>query len=130
MDAKPGLGSVEAENLVADVYKNATLPAGFKLDKSTDVIFNLPDFAAKTVLDDATKFRGIANMSELKPEFKQYIKEVKINSQTLANELIKRALSNYDSAIFHGLINLSLRFRFFFGGHIGINCCGDRAFIF
>ena len=39
MDAKPGLGTVEAENLVADVYKNATLPAGFKLDKSTDVIF-------------------------------------------------------------------------------------------
>ena len=76
MDAKPGLGSVEAENLVADVYKNATLPAGFKLDKSTDVIFNLPDFVAKTVLDDAANFKGIANMSELKPEFKQLFGEL------------------------------------------------------
>ena len=76
MDAKPGLGSVEAENLVADVYKNATLPAGFKLDKSTDVIFNLPDFAAKTVLDDAANFKGIANMSELKPEMKQLFGEL------------------------------------------------------
>ena len=76
MDAKPGLGSVEAENLVADVYKNATLPAGFKLDKSTDVIFNLPDFVAKTVLDDAADFKGIANMSELKPEFKELFGEL------------------------------------------------------
>ena len=70
MEAKPGLGSVEAENLVGDIYKNASLPAGFKLDKSTDVIFNLPDFAAKTVLDDAANFKGIANMQELKPEMK------------------------------------------------------------
>ena len=60
MEAKHGLGSVEAENLVTDLYKNASLPAGFNLDKSSDVIFNLPDFAAKTVLDDAANFKGIA----------------------------------------------------------------------
>ena len=29
MDAKPGLGAVEAENLVADVYKNASFTCGF-----------------------------------------------------------------------------------------------------
>jgi len=64
------LGSVEAENLVADVYKNASLPAGFKLDKSTDVIFNLPGFAGKTMLKDAADFKGIANIQDIKPEMK------------------------------------------------------------
>ena len=76
MDAKPGLGSVEAENLVTDLYKNASLPAGFNLNRSSDVIFNLPDFAAKTVLDDAANFKGIANMSELKPEMKVLFQEL------------------------------------------------------
>ena len=76
MDTKPGLGEIEAENFVADVYKNASLPAGFNLNKSSDVIFNLPDFAANTVLKDAADFKGIANMSELKPEMKKLFEEL------------------------------------------------------
>jgi hypothetical protein len=76
MQAKPGLGDIEAENFVADVYKNASLPAGFNLNKSSDVIFNLPDFAANTVLKDAADFKGIANMSELKPEMKKLFEEL------------------------------------------------------
>jgi len=77
MDAKPGLGSVEAENLVADVYKSAKLPAGFQLNNyRQDVAFNLPEFVAKTVLDDASNFNKVANMQELKPEFKQLFGEI------------------------------------------------------
>ena len=76
MDTKPGLGEIEAENFVADVYKNASLPSGFNLNKSSDVIFNLPDFAANTVLKDAADFKGIANMSELKPEMKKLFEEL------------------------------------------------------
>jgi len=77
MDAKPGLGSVEAENLVADVYKSARLPAGFQFNKyRQDVAFNLPEFVAKTVLDDASNFNKVANMQELKPEFKQLFGEI------------------------------------------------------
>ena len=75
--AKPGLGSVEAENLVADVYKSARLPAGFQFNKyRQDVAFNLPEFVAKTVLDDASNFNKVANMQELKPEFKQLFGEI------------------------------------------------------
>jgi len=77
MEAKPGLGSVEAENLVADVYKSARLPAGFQFNKyRQDVAFNLPEFVAKTVLDDASNFNKVANMQELKPEFKQLFGEI------------------------------------------------------
>ena len=77
--AKEGktLGSVEAENLVTDLYKNASLPAGFNIDRSSDVIFNLPDYVGKNILkvtntslDDAASFRGIANMSDLTDESK------------------------------------------------------------
>ena len=70
------IGPVEAENLVADIYKNAKLPAGFNLDKSSDVIFKLPSWVARTALDDAADFKGIANMSELKPEFKPLFEEL------------------------------------------------------
>jgi hypothetical protein len=77
MDAKPGLGSVEAENLVADVYKSARLPAGFQFNKyRQDVAFNLPEFVAKTVLDDASNFNKVANMQELKPEFRKLFGEI------------------------------------------------------
>ena len=77
--AKEGktLGPVEAENLVTDLYKTASLPAGFNLDRSSDVIFNIPSYVGKNVLkvtdtslDDAAKFRGIANMSDLTDESK------------------------------------------------------------
>ena len=71
------LGTVEAENLVTDLYKTASLPSGFNLNRSSDVIFNLPEYvgknvlkAADTSLDDAVNFTGIANMSNLKPEMK------------------------------------------------------------
>ena len=35
------LGPVEAENLVTDLYKNAALPSGFNLNRSSDVIFEI-----------------------------------------------------------------------------------------
>jgi len=75
MQAKPGLGEIEAENFVSDIYKNASLPSGFNLNK-TDVVFNLPEFAAKTSLKDAADFKGITNMSELKPEMRVLYEEL------------------------------------------------------
>tara|TARA_R110000803_G_scaffold194439_1_gene257540 strand:+ start:4096 stop:8022 length:3927 start_codon:yes stop_codon:yes gene_type:complete len=96
MEAKPGLNSIEAENLVSDIYKNASLPAGFNLNRSSDVIFNLPDFAAKTVLQDASKFKGIANMSELTPEMKILFEDLfgkdKSALQTILNGTSKLSL--------------------------------------
>ena len=111
MDAKPGLGSVEAENLVTDLYKNASLPAGFNLNRSSDVIFNLPDFAANTVLKDAADFKGIANMSELKPEMKKLFEELfgkdKSALQTILNGTNKLSMITRRNQMLDNLIKKS-----------------------
>ena len=110
-DAKPGLGSVEAENLVTDLYKNASLPAGFNLNRSSDVIFNLPDFAANTVLKDAADFKGIANMSELKPEMKKLFQELfgkdKSALQTILNGTNKLSMITRRNQMLDNLIKKS-----------------------
>ena len=111
IDAKPGLGSVEAENLVTDLYKNASLPAGFNLNRSSDVIFNLPDFAANTVLKDAADFKGIANMSELKPEMKKLFQELfgkdKSALQTILNGTNKLSMITRRNQMLDNLIKKS-----------------------
>ena len=111
MDTKPGLGSVEAENLVTDLYKNASLPAGFNLDKSSDVIFNLPDFAANTVLKDAADFKGIANMSDLKPEMKELFQELfgkdKSALQTILNGTNKLSMITRRNQMLDNLVKKS-----------------------
>ena len=111
MQAKPGLGEIEAENFVADVYKNASLPAGFNLNKSSDVIFNLPDFAANTVLKDAADFKGIANMSELKPEMKKLFEELfgkdKSALQTILNGTNKLSMITRRNQMLDNLIKKS-----------------------
>ena len=111
MDTKPGLGKVEAENLVTDLYKNASLPAGFNLNRSSDVIFNLPDFAANTVLKDAADFKGIANMSELKPEMKKLFQELfgkdKSALQTILNGTNKLSMITRRNQMLDNLIKKS-----------------------
>ena len=111
MDTKPGLGEIEAENFVADVYKNASLPAGFNLNKSSDVIFNLPDFAANTVLKDAADFKGIANMSELKPEMKKLFEELfgkdKSALQTILNGTNKLSMITRRNQMLDNLVKKS-----------------------
>ena len=111
MDTKPGLGSVEAENLVTDLYKNASLPAGFNLDKSSDVIFNLPDFAVNTVLKDAADFKGIANMSDLKPEMKELFQELfgkdKSALQTILNGTNKLSMITRRNQMLDNLVKKS-----------------------
>ena len=111
METKPGLGSVEAENLVTDLYKNASLPAGFNLDRSSDVIFNLPDFAANTVLKDAADFKGIANMSDLKPEMKELFQELfgkdKSALQTILNGTNKLSMITRRNQMLDNLVKKS-----------------------
>ena len=64
------LAPIEAENLVTNLYTKASLPKGFKLDKSGDAIFKLPELAAKTSLDDAANFgkNGIVDIRNLKSD--------------------------------------------------------------
>ena len=111
MDTKPELGSIEAENLVTDLYKNASLPAGFNLNRSSDVIFNLPDFAANTVLKDAADFKGIANMSDLKPEMKELFQELfgkdKSALQTILNGTNKLSMITRRNQMLDNLVKKS-----------------------
>jgi len=64
------LAPIEAENLVTNLYTKASLPKGFKLDKSGDAIFKLPELAVKTSLDDAANFgkNGIVDIRNLKSD--------------------------------------------------------------
>jgi len=49
---------LQAEEIVANTLKNPNLPKGFRLDKPSDVIFQVPDFFVnRTVLDETLKRR-------------------------------------------------------------------------
>ena len=64
--ANPGktLSDLEAEQWVSNSLKTASLPKGFRLDKPSDAIFNIPDFFVnKTSLDDAVKHGGVGRIS-------------------------------------------------------------------
>ena len=67
----------QAEYYVNRLVKTAQLPKGFKMDKPSDVVFQVPDFfAGKTVLDDAITARGYTNMVNLPKEAQKVIKEL------------------------------------------------------
>ncbi len=67
----------QAEYYVNRLVKTAQLPKGFKMDKPSDVVFQIPDFfAGKTVLDDAITARGYTNMVNLPKEAQKVIKEL------------------------------------------------------
>ena len=49
----------EAEAMVANVIRSARMPKGFRLDKPSDAIFNIPDFFVnRTTLDNVTEGAG------------------------------------------------------------------------
>ena len=101
------LGPVEAENMVANIYTKAKLPAGFNLDKSSDAIFKLPGIAAKTALEDAANFgkKGIVNMSELKS--KAVVSGTEYNPKQMVEELFGKDKSALQT-ILNGTNKLSL----------------------
>ena len=54
----------EAEAMVSRVLKSAGMPKGFRLDKPSDALFNIPDFFLnRTSLDAATTARGSQRIS-------------------------------------------------------------------
>jgi len=60
-EAGKDMTDLEAEQIVNNVLRTSSLPRGFRLDKPSDAIFNVPDFFVnRTTLDDAVK-RGGAN---------------------------------------------------------------------
>ena len=64
--ANPGkvLSDLEAEQWVSNSLRTASLPKGFRLDKPSDALFNIPDFFVnRTTLDDAVKRGGVPRIS-------------------------------------------------------------------
>ena len=67
----------QAEYYVNRLIKTAQLPKGFKMDKASDVVFQVPDFfVGKTILDDAVTARGYTNMVNLPKGAQAVIKEL------------------------------------------------------
>ena len=58
------LTPMEAETMVSNVIKSAGMPKGFRLDKPSDALFNIPGFFLnRTTLDDALTARGTQRIS-------------------------------------------------------------------
>jgi len=58
------LTPMEAESMVSNVLKSAGMPKGFRLDKPSDALFNIPGFFLnRTTLDAATTARGSQRIS-------------------------------------------------------------------
>ena len=58
------LTPLEAEAMVSNVLKSAGMPKGFRLDKPSDALFNIPEFFLnKTSLDSAVTQRGSQRIS-------------------------------------------------------------------
>jgi hypothetical protein len=58
------LTPLEAEAMVSNVIKSAGMPKGFRLDKPSDALFNIPDFFLnRTSLDSAVTQRGSQRIS-------------------------------------------------------------------
>ena len=67
----------QANYFVDRLVKTARLPKGFRMDKPSDPIFQIPDFfVGKTVLDDAVTDKGFASLSSLPAENKKIIEEL------------------------------------------------------
>jgi hypothetical protein len=75
-NGKP-ISEQQAEYYVNRLVKTAQLPKGFKMDKPSNVVFQIPDFfVGKTVLDDAVTSKGYANMVNLPENAQKVIKEL------------------------------------------------------
>ena len=68
----------EQANFYVDrLVKTARLPKGFRMDKPSDPIFQIPDFfVGKTVLDDAVTDKGFASLSSLPAENRKIIEDL------------------------------------------------------
>ena len=67
----------EANYYVERLIKTAKLPKGFRMDKPSDPIFQIPDFfVGKTVLDDAVSNKGWASLSSLPKENREVIEQL------------------------------------------------------
>ena len=80
----------QAEYYVNRLIKTAQLPKGFKMDKPSNVVFQIPDFfAGKTVLDDAITSKGYANLVNLPENAQKVIKELLGEQKNLCKQYLQ-----------------------------------------
>ena len=73
-EAGKDITDLEAEQIVARVLDTANYPSGFRIDRPSEAIFNVPEFFVnRTVIGELATARGssIANISQLTPEVKE-----------------------------------------------------------
>jgi len=102
----------EANYFVDRLVKTARLPKGFKLDKPSDPVFQIPEFfAGKTVLDDAVSTKGFTSLSSLPKENKEVIEELLGKSknpiQTILSGTARLSLITRRNQFFQDLIEKS-----------------------
>jgi hypothetical protein len=102
----------EANFYVDRLVKSARLPKGFKLDKPSDPVFQLPDFfAGKTVLDDAISSKGYTSLSSLPKENREVIQELLGKSenpiQTILSGTARLSLITRRNQFFQDLLEKS-----------------------
>ena len=67
----------QANYYVERLVKTARLPKGFRMDKPSDPVFQIPDFfVGKTVLDDAVTDRGFTSLAMLPKAEREVIEEL------------------------------------------------------
>ena len=73
-EAGKDITDLEAEQIVARVLDTANYPSGFRIDRPSEAIFNVPEFFVnRSVIGELATARGssIANISQLTPEVKE-----------------------------------------------------------
>ena len=102
----------QANYFVDRLVKTARLPKGFRMDKPSDPIFQIPDFfVGKTVLDDAVTDRGFASLSSLPVENRKIIEELlgktKNPMQTILGGTARLSLITRRNEFFQDLVSKS-----------------------
>jgi hypothetical protein len=102
----------QANYFVDRLVKTARLPKGFRMDKPSDPIFQIPDFfVGKTVLDDAVTDKGFASLSSLPAENRKIIEELlgktKNPMQTILGGTARLSLITRRNQFFQDLVSKS-----------------------
>ena len=102
----------QANYFVDRLVKTARLPKGFRMDKPSDPIFQIPDFfVGKTVLDDAVTDKGFASLSSLPAENRKIIEELlgktKNPMQTILGGTARLSLITRRNEFFQDLVSKS-----------------------
>ena len=113
-EAGKDITDLEAEQIVARVLDTANYPSGFRIDRPSEAIFNVPEFFVnRTVIGELATARGssIANISQLTPEVKEIFNRLlgknKNPMQSILAGMSKLSMITQRNIFFRNLLNKS-----------------------